>query len=235
MISWMRTAGIAMLMASICGNVVLARTLQRRHADASVAATEPSAEAPPVGEVAAQGPASDRQGCGLEALEAQVAEKSAALRAVMPAELLFASGQPNPEAEQLMAPIVTEALAALGSASRDPRTRCRDVACEVVFRESATINAGAWESALVRNASFRSWTSEYGLSAARPLDDGQTPLVERTIHFKVRPAPVAADEPGAEMRLHAVEAAQRVMAARKPSFMPRATAKAGGQDAKTRR
>jgi hypothetical protein len=230
MMNPMRTAGIALLMASLCGNIVLART--RRHAEVSApdaAPPTPATAAPPSPQVG-----SDGQACGVEALEAQVADASAALRAVMPAPLLFASGEPNPDAEQLMGPIVTEALAALGSAARDPRIRCRDVACEVVFRASATLNPGAWESALVRNAAFRSWTSEFGLSEARPVDDGKTPLVERTMHFKLRPAPVAADEPGAEMRLAAALAAQRVMAAQKPSFIERGTAKPGERNGKPR-
>jgi hypothetical protein len=228
----MRTAGIALLLASLCGNIVLARSLDRGHVDAR--APGAPAETPIVAEVPPPAAEPEAQTCGTQSLEAQVAEKSAALRALMPAQLLFANGQPNPQAEQLMAPILTEALSALGSAARDSRVRCRDVACEVVFRESATLNAGAWDSALARNAAFRSWTSEYGLSEARPVDDGKTPLVERTVHFKLRPAPVAVDQPGAEMRLHAAEAAQRVRAAQKPSFIERATTKPGVRDAKPR-
>jgi hypothetical protein len=235
MMNRMRTAGIALLTASLCGNVVLARTLKGKPAQGS-AADEPD-EMPSAADLPSQRLGSEGRACGLESLEAQVAEKSADLRAAMPAELLFAAGQPNSEAEQLMRPIVTEALAALGNAARDPRIRCRDVACEVVFREAATLNPGAWESALVRNADFRSWTSEYGLSEARPVDPGdgdKTPLVERTIHFKLRPAPITADEPGAEMRLHAAEAAESVRAAQKPSFIQRATTKPGERHAKPR-
>jgi hypothetical protein len=228
MMNRMRTAGIALLMASLCGNIVLART--RRNTEASAPGATPPTPVTPQ----SPQPELDERECDVEALQAQVAEASAALRAVMPAPLLFASGEPNPAAEQLMRPIVTEALAALGSAARDPRIRCRDVACEVVFRESATLNPGAWESALGRSAAFRSWTSEFGLSEARPVDDGKTQLVERTMHFKLRPAPVAADEPGAEMRLAAALAAQRVMAAQKPSFIERGTAKPGERNGKPR-
>jgi hypothetical protein len=232
MMNRMRTAGIALLMASLCGNIVLARTLRRGPAEVSAPGATPPTPVTTTPHSPQVEP--DGQACGVEALEAQVAEASAALRAVMPAGMLFSHGEPNPAAEQLMAPIITEALAALGSAARDPRIRCRDVACEVVFRESATLNPGAWESALGRSAAFRSWTSEFGLSESRPVDDGKTPLVERTVHFKLRPAPVAADEPGAEMRLAAALAAQRVMAAQRPSFIQRGTAKPGERNGKPR-
>jgi hypothetical protein len=229
----MRMAGLALLTASLGGNVVLGRTQRGRVEDRAPGAAP---DAPTAADLPSGRPGPDGRACGVESLEAQVAQKSAALRAAMPAELLFASGEANPEAERLMAPILTEALSALGSAARDPRLRCRDVACEVVFRESAAVAPGAWESALARHAGFRSWTSEYGLSDARPVpaDDGQMPLVERTVHFKLRPAPVATNEPGAEMRLHAAEAVQRVLAATKPSFIERATTKPGERHAPPR-
>jgi hypothetical protein len=238
----MQTAGLALLIASVGGNALLARTLAHEQSNVAdsdgAAALGAAAEATPPGEMAGAS-ASQPVACGsgVDVLEAEVAEKSAALRVFMPAELLFASGQPNPAAERLMAPIVTRALGALGP-TREQHLRCRDVACQVVFRESAALHAGAWESALAGDPNFAAWVSEYGLSEARPVDDAETktPEVERTIYFKLRPKPSEGEDLRArEMRLKAAEAAQKAMAAQPSPFIQRPSGHRGGKDAPARR
>lgn len=233
----MQTAGLALLIASVGGNVVLARAVARGGSAAAPAPGAAAKASPPAQGTHASAPQVVACGSGIDVLQAEVAEKSAALRGLMPAELLFAGGQPNPAAERLMAPLVSEALGALGPTAREQHLRCRDVACQVVFRESAALDGGAWESALARHAGFRAWASEYGLSEARPLDDAETkvPLVERTIYFKLRPTPSEGADGASEVRLRAAEAAQKVMAAQPSSFIHRPSGHPGGKDARARR
>jgi hypothetical protein len=120
-----------------------------------------------------------------------MAQKSEALRGVLPPEPLFARGQPNPEAERLLGPIVAQVLARAGAAEGGRTLECKDVACRLAFTAPASIDDDAWDQALAGNSEFQAWSQQFTLG---PVTAGtKQGLVQRSLFFKLNgPRAVAA-------------------------------------------
>jgi hypothetical protein len=176
-----RLAPLLMLVASVAGNVVLARAVTRPAA--TVAAAAPQAQHQPDDTTtpmrAPAGP------CGSEVadLERQVTERSGALRAVLPASQLFEHGLPHRDAERVLDPIVAAALASLASPAGNQRIECRDVVCRLVFSHAPSASDEAWDTALSRHPDFLAWSRDFDLAERRPVADGA--LAQTTVYFKL--------------------------------------------------
>jgi len=123
-----------------------------------------------------------------------MAQKSEALRGVLPPEPLFARGQSNPDAQRLLAPIVAQVVARAG-ATGQPTLECKDVACKLVFTAPASIDDDAWDQALATSAEFQAWSQQFTLGPVTPAGEAATKqkLVQRSLFFKLNgPRAVAA-------------------------------------------
>jgi hypothetical protein len=202
-----RTLALVTLVASLGGNAFFAQALSRRSrpAEEPEAAAEEAAPTPAQVARPRPGPAPARTGvpvappqaaCAaqLASLQESVAEKSEALRGLLPPEPLFARGQPNPEAERLMGAIVTQVLARGGAAEKGLTVECKDVACKAVFTAPASIDDDAWDQVLASNGDFQAWSQQFTLGPATPAGEaGGKPLVQRSVFFKLNgPRAVAA-------------------------------------------
>jgi hypothetical protein len=184
-----RAVAVVILVASVGANAVLARALSRGAKPQAVA------EAPAAAAVEEEAPGSPGAGAAalgrcarqIDGLEGDIAGKSEALRAVLPAQVVFERGQPNPQAERLMAPILADALAPLEFAQHGHALACRDVACKVTFAAPATADDEAWDDALAKHKAFGQWCRQFALGDATPTEDGMTrqPLVQRTVYLKL--------------------------------------------------
>jgi len=217
-----RVSAVVTLVVSLGANAFFAQALGRRPAPAEQPADEEEAPAaatpsPPTSPVPAVRPTASGKSPGsggaagggavtfqqaqcagqLANLQESIAQKSEALRGVLPAQPLFARGQPNPEAERLMTPIVAQVLAKAGAADGKPTVECKDVACKLVFTAPASIDDDALDQALATNGDFQGWSQQFTLGPAAPVKDpGAKPgLVQRSVFFKLNgPKAVAAQE-----------------------------------------
>jgi hypothetical protein len=195
-----RPAAVVALFVSLAGNALLASALARnetRHESAAEGEKAP-ASVPPT--VPAPPPARkitfDRAGCqGLTTLEDDLSQRSAALRGVLPPQLLFERGQANPEAERLLAPVVARLVAAIEVPEGKHTLECRDVACKLVFNGPASTSEEAWDQALSRSTELQAWSQQFTLGQATPTVAGR--LVAQTVYFKLDgPRAVAAGRGG---------------------------------------
>jgi hypothetical protein len=204
-----RTVAVVTLVASLGGNAFFAQALSRRSrspAEPEAAAEEeaaaparPQAPAPrpPARSAAVAGSVTLPQAsCAaqLASLQASMAEKSETLRGLLPPEPLFARGEPNPEAERLVGPIVAQALARGGATEKGLSVACKDVACKAAFVAPASIDDDAWDQVVASNSELQGWTQQFTLGPATPAGEaGGKPLVQRSLFFKLNgPRAVAA-------------------------------------------
>ena len=194
-----RSTAVAVLFASLAANAWLARALTRPAVAGARDAADPPALDRATGSAGAPEPrpAGELAGCGAEvvAQAEEVARKSEALRAVLPAQLLFERGAPNPEAERIVGPIVAAALAGAG-ARRSHTLACQDVACRLIIVEPATADEEGWDHALANDKELPAWSRDFYLADVTSAADGAT--VQRTVYLKLNGPKVLVAEAGAE-------------------------------------
>jgi hypothetical protein len=200
-----RALAVVTLVFSLAGNAFFAQALSRRRAPPEESAVRAEEEAPaaaptprpvvpavrPLAPAAAAGPGApvtlQQAQCAaqLSSLEETMAERSEALRGLLPPEPLFARGQPNLDAERLMAPIIARMLAHAG-AGESPNLECKDIACKVVFTAPATVDDDGWDQVLATDAGFQAWSQQFALGPATPAKEGgKQGLVQRSFFFKL--------------------------------------------------
>jgi len=203
-----RAAALVTLVVSLGANAFFAQALGRRSAPpaqpepideepaAAPAASKPAPAVRPVATGQSAGAATGaslqqvRCAAELSSLQESMAQRSEALRGVLPPQPLFARGQANPEAERVLTPIVAQ-VAARGGAEGKPTLECRDVACKLTFTAPAALDDDAWDQVLANNADFQGWSQQFTFGPAAPVPGGK--LVQRSVFFKLNgPRAVAA-------------------------------------------